>query len=505
MEKSAELLDRVAASEPIARKLDAIQRGQWSIQFSHVIQPAQPFLAAVIAYMWHRLPADNRQDADSTIWVLCPTVHTQEVCYESLLNWQPDALFLPEAELAGIENVLPDPEIAAERLALFLQIELNTGPRIIVATRVGLNQAAPRRGTLESAVVLLRRGAIERMEDLVERLATNGYERVPQVTTRGQFAVRGGIIDLHSWQAPMPFRLEFFGDQIESLREFDIDTQTSVRDLRSIDVLLAHGAADQSGSVRDYVCTGDLIIEIEQDMEGGALARPGSQELGPPHIQISEGWIESGPEDFSGAFQDCEIGEFGAGDLVLAEAKRAQFVQRLKEWRANNARILIYFQTEGEIERFREIMSGAVDGVDFVEGTLTRGFCFSAANLVVLSAAELFGRFAIHPRRLLRLRRAERHRVQIDFRELAEGDLVVHLEHGIGRFLGLEKNPVGQARRLPDAGQTSMASGALALQQRPQPQEVLVLEFADEAKLYVPSSRRISFRAMLAQEKNHHH
>src|SRR5438270_3497134 len=436
--------------------------------------------------MWHRLPADNRQDADSVIWVLCPSVHAQEVLYESLLNWQPDALFLPEAELAGIENVLPDPEIAAERLALFLQIELNTGPRIIVATRVGLNQAAPRRGTLESAVVLLRRGAIERMEDLVERLATNGYERVSQVTTRGQFAVRGGIIDLHSWQAPMPFRLEFFGDQIESLREFDIDTQTSVRDLRSIDVLLAHSAADQSGSVRDYVCTGDLIIEIEPDMEGGALATPGSQELGPPHIQISEGWIESGPEDFSGAFQDCEIGEFGAGDLVLAEAKRAQFVQRLKEWRANNARILIYFQTEGEIERFREIMGGAVDGVDFVEGTLTRGFCFSAANLVVLSAAELFGRFAIHPRRLLRLRRAERHRVQIDFRELAEGDLVVHLEHGIGRFLGLEKNPVGQARRLPDAGQTSMASGALALQQQPQPQEVLVLEFADEAKLYVP-------------------
>ncbi len=486
MEKSAELLDRVAASEPIARKVDAIQRGRWSVQFSHVIQPAQPFLAAVIAYMWHRLPADNRQDADSVIWVLCPSVHAQEVLYESLLNWQPDALFLPEAELAGIENVLPDPEIAAERLALFLQIELNTGPRIIVATRVGLNQAAPRRGTLESAVVLLRRGAIERMEDLVERLATNGYERVSQVNTRGQFAVRGGIIDLHSWQAPMPFRLEFFGDQIESLREFDIDTQTSVRDLRSIDVLLAHGAADQSGSVRDYVCTGDLIIEIEPDMEGGALATPGSQELGPPHIQISEGWIESGPEDFSGAFQDCEIGEFGAGDLVLAEAKRAQFVQRLKEWRANNARILIYFQTEGEIERFREIMSGAVDGVDFVEGTLTRGFCFSAANLVVLSAAELFGRFAIHPRRLLRLRRAERHRVQIDFRELAEGDLVVHLEHGIGRFLGLEKNPVGQARRLPDAGQPSMASGALALQQRPQPQEVLVLEFADEAKLYVP-------------------
>jgi transcription-repair coupling factor (superfamily II helicase) len=359
-------------------------------------------------------------------------------------------------------------------LALFLQIERNTGPRIIVATRAGLDQAAPRRGTLESAVVQLPRGATVNREELLERLAATGYERVAQVTTRGQFAVRGGIVDLYSWQSPLPFRLEFFGDEIESLREFDIDTQTSVRDLRSLDILLYQGAADQSGSVRDYMRETDLVIDVEPDGSSNA------------QVQISEGWIETGPEDFSAAFQDCDIGEFGAGDLVLAEAKRAQFIERLKQWRANNSRITIYFQTEGEIERFREIMAGTIEGIDFIEGTLARGFCFPAANLVVLSAGELFGRFAVHPRRLLRLRRAERHRAQIDFSELAEDDLVVHLEHGVGRFLGLEKFPVGQAHRLPDSGQASMASGALALQQQARPQEVLVLEFADEAKLYVP-------------------
>jgi transcription-repair coupling factor (superfamily II helicase) len=476
VEKSAQLLERVAASEPISRKLNAIQRAQWPLLFSHTIQPAQPFLAAVIAYAAHRRPLHNRQAADSTIWVLCPTVHSQEVFYESLLNWQPDALFLPEAELTGIENVLPDPEIAAERLALFLQIPTrrDTAPRMIVATRAGLDQAAPQPGTLESSVVQLRRGATAKMEDLLQQLATSSYERVSQVTTRGQFAVRGGIVDLYSWQAPLPFRLEFFGDQIESLREFDIDTQTSVRDLRSIDILLAQGAADHSSFVRDYVRESDLILEIEPDRISNA------------QIQISEGWIETGPEDFSAAFQDCHIGEFAAGDLVLAEAKRAHFVEQLKEWRANNSRIVIYFQTEGEIERFREIMGGAVEGVDFVEGTLARGFCFPAANLVVLSAAELFGRFAAHPRRLLRLRRAERHRAQIDFSELAEGDLVVHLEHGIGRFLGLirlQKSPdtvaAGVSPALPRdaAGTTAVTDGK---------QEVLAIEFADEAKLYVP-------------------
>jgi transcription-repair coupling factor (superfamily II helicase) len=498
VEKSAELLGRVAASEPIPRKLEAIQRAQWPVRFSHVIQSAQPFLAAVLAHASYGRRVNERHAADSTIWVLCPSVHSQEVFYESLLNWQPDALFLPEAELTGIENVLPDPEIAAERLALFLQIERDTGRRIIVATRAGLDRAAPKRGSLESAVVQLRRGVTTKMEEFLERLAASGYERVSQVTTRGQFAVRGGIVDLYSWQAPLPFRLEFFGDQIESLREFDIDTQTSVRDLRSIDILLNQGEAafqppgrsgdrpslvdNQSGSVRDYIRERDLIIDVEPDGISNA------------HVQISEGWIETGPEDFSGAFQDCEIGEFGAGDLVLAEAKRAQFVERLKEWRGNNARIVIYFQTEGEIERFREIMEGTVEGLDFVEGSLARGFCFPAANLVVLSAAELFGRFAVHPRRLLRLRRAERHRAQIDFSELGEGDLVVHLEHGIGRFLGLVKiprgtgfQPVGPAGVSPADSASKMLAGPAdkmsALQEQ---QEVLAIEFADEAKLYVP-------------------
>ena len=111
----AELLEIVAESEPIARKCRAIERAQWPVQFSHVVEPAQAFLVAAIA-----------SKIDETIWVLCPSVHSQELLYESLLNWQPDALFLPEAEFAAIENILPDPEIAAERLeAIFRKSSLS--------------------------------------------------------------------------------------------------------------------------------------------------------------------------------------------------------------------------------------------------------------------------------------------------------------------------------------------------------------------------------------------
>jgi transcription-repair coupling factor (superfamily II helicase) len=441
VEKSTpgDLLTLVARSEPIAAKLRQIENRTWPVVFSHVVDSAQAFLVATIA-----------RNIDKTIWVFCPSVHSQELLHESLLNWQPDALFFPEAEFAAVENILPDPEIAAERLALLSLLERNAGTHVIVATRASLDQAAPKPGALISASIQLRRGTTEKMECILEQVSRTGYERVAQVTARGQFAVRGGIIDLYSWQAPLPVRIEFFGDEIESLREFDIDTQTSVRDLSSVDILLG-AVDDQSGTLRDYVARGHIKIDIEHEETADA------------HIQISEGSTENGAEDFNGAFQDCEVGEFAIGDLMLVEAKRAQFIARLNEWRANKAKIVIYFQTEGEIERFREIMSekGALDNVDLVEGTLPRGFCFPAANLVVLSAAELFGRFAAHGRR--HLRRAERHRAQIDFSELSEGDFVVHLEHGVGRFLGLEK--------------LAAQNGA---------QEVLVIEFADEAKLYVP-------------------
>jgi len=424
------------------RKLREIELGTFPVSFSHVAEAAQPFLIAAIA-----------AQIKKTFWVLCPNVRSQELLYESLLNWLPDPLFLPEAEFAAVENILPDPEIAAERLALLNRLQRDKAPHVIVATRAALEQAAPKPAALSSALLALRHGKRHPLERTIEALAGAGYERVPQVTTRGQFAVRGGILDIFSWQAQRPVRAEFFGDEIESLREFDVDTQTSVRNLQAIEILLG-AAEDLSGAVRDYVAPdhAQIAVEPKEDEEVDIL--------------IGEAWLGGDEaEDFGGAFDDCDIGDFAVGDFMLVEAKRAQFSARLRDWRAANFRIVIYFQTEGEIERFREIMGGALEAVELLKGTLSRGFIFPEGNLVVLSAAELFGRYTTHGRR--RLQRAEklsRNRTQIDFSELNEGDLVVHLEHGVGRFLQLTRMPT-------PAGEM---------------QEVLALEFANESRLYVP-------------------
>ncbi|HEX8679393.1 MAG TPA: DEAD/DEAH box helicase, partial [Chthoniobacterales bacterium] len=440
-----DLLSRVVEADPIAARLRAIAAAEWPVTFSHVAEPAQAFLVAALARESHK-----------TLWILCPTVRAQELLYETLLNWTPRALFLPEVEFAAVENILPDPEIAAERLDLLKRVSSEPGPHVVVATRASLDQPAPKRTSLSSASIRLKRARKESMERLIEQLANAGYERVAQVTTRGQFGVRGGILDLYSWQAQRPVRAEFFGDELESLREFDVDTQTSVRQLQSVDILLG-AADDHAGAVRDYIGPDHLRVALEPEDEHDA------------HIVISEGAASGeGEEDYDGAFHDAEVGDFAVGDFMIAEAKRGQFASRLEKWKAEGAHVVIYFQTEGEIERFREIMAGtngALDGVELMQGTLSRGFTFPAANLVVLSGAELFGRSTTHGRRRLqRVEKLGRNRAQIDFSELNEGDLVVHLEHGVGRFVELTKMPA------PGGGT----------------QEVLTLEFAEEARLYVP-------------------
>ena len=116
---SGEVLERVAQAEPIARKLEQIATQCAPVKFSHVIAPAQAFLSAVIA-----------RHVQKTVWILCPSVRAQDSLYETILNWLPDAQFLPEAEFAAVENVLPDPEIAAERLALLAKVESEPGPPV---------------------------------------------------------------------------------------------------------------------------------------------------------------------------------------------------------------------------------------------------------------------------------------------------------------------------------------------------------------------------------------
>jgi transcription-repair coupling factor (superfamily II helicase) len=440
-----DLLEIIGRSPAMAAKLKAAARGE-DVLFEQVHETARPVLAALVA-----------RSIKKRLWIVCPHLRAQENFHNELANWCPDALFFPEVEAAPVEGALPDPEASAERLAILEKLA-GTGREIVLLTAASLNSRVPSAGALRKLEVKLVRGTRLDRAELIERLTEAGYEHVAQVSARGQYAVRGGILDVFSFHHTLPVRVELFDEDIDSLRHFDLDYQTSVEPLEICTLLLGDvGDAARTVPVRSYIGKSDVILDAGGGYDSAQIRV----------LEHSEGVDER--EDFETAFFDHGLGEFDAGDFVVDEVKRERFFRQLREWRESGWGVSVFCNNEGEVERLRDLLPAVeADALTFVLGTLTRGFTYPAAKVAVLSDAELFGRYRNNRARRLAIKRVREQsaRAQIDFSELSEDDLVVHLEHGIGRYEGMKTIPRGEG------------DGA--------PEEVLVIAFANDARLYVP-------------------
>ena len=440
---AANLLDVLTREPALAAKLRAVAGGEDGVTFEQVTEGAVSALGACIA-----------RTVKGRVWLVCPAVRAQEQLHNELLQWFPDALFFPELEVAPVEGALPDPETVAERLGIIQRLAAkDSGARapVIVLSRASLEDAIPDDRQIKALELRLTRGARIDRSKLLKQLTDAGYEQSPHVSQRGQFAVRGGIVDVFSFHHALPTRLEFFDDELESIRQFDLDAQTSVQQLDSCTLLLGEASTGER-KLRDCIRPGDVTVDVAADWLAAKVSiTPGSVATG-----------DAMPEDYSLAFFDNGLGEFEAGDFVIDEARRERFFSQLTEWRTQGWQTFVFCNNEGEIERLRELVPAVeADALRFSIGTLARGFTFPAGKVAVLSDAELFGRYRNTRARRLAMRRAREtvKRSQIDFSELIEGELVVHLEHGIARFEELRR--VGE-------------------------EDVLVLTFAENAKLYVP-------------------
>lgn len=455
--KDKEALDRVIPALAKSRKLlqafGAIDlaTAENPVRLDHVAEAGQPLYAATAIEKWR-----EAGHLDTAVWVVCPHVKAQEILQAELGVWGAESLFLPEFEWAGFEESLPDPEAAAERLAVLKTIHeacgSGAGP-IIVLTSESLDEDAPKPGALTRQAEVLAVGEEMDPEAFSEKLEEAGYERATQVLARGQFALRGGIVDLFSWQALYPVRLELFDREIESIRSFDIDSQTSIEKMESCEVLFSEANLEQTGRISDYVGENDLIISVDCDCE---IAQ----------VEISSETLAE--EDGSGACFDNPLGEFGAGDFIVQEARREEFTRQIAEWKKKKWTVLMAFHSDGEKERFSELVFENAWDDEFLLpmiGTLSRGFTVPDAKLAVLSDAEIFGRYQNQRvRRRYQLARQRQSSQQVSsLREFNYGDLVVHVDYGIGKFRGI---------KVRDAAEGS--------------QEVLEIEYDEEARLFVP-------------------
>ena len=422
-------------------RLAPLATGAGEVVLDHAAEASQAFLTAMViraaaAHGRHRL------------WLVCEMPRHRERLAAELELWGVTALVLPDAPPRGDDDTIADPESAAEWFSV-LETLARADRCCVLCGSEAFATTAPAPATLRATHSQLRPGATLDPSALTADLTDNGFQRVPTVTGRGQFALRGGIVDVFAWQAPRPLRLEFFDTELESIREFDLDSQSSTTKLPSAELLLAEPAAD--ATVADYRRTADLLVSF-----GAEISRP--------DVRILEDAAEfNAEEDFTLATYGSPFGTFEAGDFILEESRRDQFFRQLNEWKNDGWDVAMVFGGKGEEERFAELAGGHLErnlGLTPLTGELMAGFTVPALKLAVLSSAELFGRYrapGMARRSTLEKARAARARASIG--EMDEGDLVVHYEYGIARFQGIQPGEDG---------------------------EELVLEYRDGVHLFVP-------------------
>ena len=442
------LVQHVAGTEEFYDKLSTL--GTRTVVLDHVTPRAYGFAAAILALAGRHHPR---------VWMVCGDVKVQDQVNAELIVWQMPALYFPKKS-TSVAEALPDPDEVAERVSVLAASRTASTPTsgapdrmpvTLVLCADSLYEEVPALRELEQQQRQLRIGDKFDFTAIEQELEAAGYERVPQVAERGQFARRGGIFDFFTWQADEPLRVELFDDEIESLRSFDVNDQGSIQKLDQASFIIQLTDDKKAASrVRDHIGEEDFVIAIECEPDIRLDAR----------ITFDRA-SEEGAEDFGTAIHDNPLGVFDASDFVIHEARRTQFAKQLVEWHRDKWRVVIFFHNEAERERFSELCPDIMGKPQLALGMLYRGFVVPAARLAVLTGAEIFGRHQITRRiRGSKLDEAQvlRHAKEL-VRDLREHDLVVHAEHGIGKFTGIE---------LRDD------------------KEVMVLKYADDSRLYVP-------------------
>ena len=213
----------VASSPAFAAELGRLRQRTLSepVIFPRTSPAAFAFVAAMVA---NHLPGKGR------IWVVADALPRQERIAAELNLWtETECIFVPEREI-HINNGLSDPDLAAERLEAIRELSQPTNaPQVVVVTAAGLKQPIPLFKKAQEASTMLSVGKECPPEELTALLQEHEFERVEQVTARGQWSLRGGILDVYPLQTAWPLRVEFFGDEVESIRAFDVDSQLSFK------------------------------------------------------------------------------------------------------------------------------------------------------------------------------------------------------------------------------------------------------------------------------------
>lgn len=421
----------------------------------------------------------------------------------------------PAWETLPSENAAPSPDIVGERYSILKEVIDSKAPQIILTNLQACLQKLISPEHFVGLSLYLEKGKCPSFDALTLQLLAAGYERKPVVTDKGQFAVRGGIIDIFPVSSPDPYRLEFWGDDLETLRLFDPIGQKSIRKVERAVIspgleleLLAKEA--KLATLFDYLGKETVVIlddiALLEDKYAGLIGQGG---LNPSFCTLDDFFEEIAPlQKMFWTDQPVEK----LGEVRYLGSKTTSFYSQAtpfhdlsfemfnREWKVkrwnhpfNTVRGYLFDEQEGEpnadellarlSERMQQdgelfVLSGnelekelfykrlAEKGIAFpphskdVLGYLSSGLVVQDNHTVLFPLTELTHRTKIRRQK----QRSTYHTTPADSFDLTPGEMVVHFNNGIGRFLGIERRP-------NHLGHLS---------------EFFILEYAENSKLFVP-------------------
>jgi transcription-repair coupling factor (superfamily II helicase) len=375
---------------------------------------------------------------------------------QTLLGAESTALY-PQRESLGAEE--PHYELAGERVET-LEALMRGAVRVLVTTARASAERTAVPAALEQARLVIEVSKEERrLTETARRLDDMGYARVPTVTEVAQYSVRGGILDVYGFGMATPARIEWWGDEVASVRSFDLDTQRSGAPVNRVTVLPvraesqgqlplgAQHAAPLRTNLLDLLPTDTVVVTDQESAVAREVERAWADAA--HHLEVARRMGEEPPPRDELLIDPASWGSSltGLARLAVSDAETAQRfpivppehvdrdLKRLRQIVAEPPATVILCDNEGQLERLEELIGA--DRATLAVGALDGGFILP--TLRVLTDHEIF-------RRARRLRRPRRYRSAVTTaasRPLTPGGYVVHLEHGIGIYRGLQTIAVG--------------------------------------------------------------
>ncbi len=318
----------------------------------------------------------------------------------------------------------------------------------IVTTLEAMQEKIMAPDRFRNLCVQLKNGESFSRNILLKTLVSGGYSRCAMVEGPGEFSVRGSIIDIYVPSRNIPVRIEFFGDTVESMREFEIVNQRSVRQLSEVKILPAC-VSSRSNNVNMSRYLPNATVYIFNDMDV-------------PDVEAIKG-LHCIKRIFHVPFSSQGVIDLSSQPVQGFSRDISMLNSALCEWSAQNRDIIIVCDNEGQKQRLIELLDEMHfrGSCDVVVGNISHGFSLPSLNLTLVTDEDIFSRY-MHQRHL-RTSRVMQGIPISTFEDLIKGDYVVHENYGIGRYDGINR-----------------------LQIQKYQQDFLCITYTGEDKLYVP-------------------